>query len=329
MDGGNRVADHLGRVFDIGAGGGEGLGGLAGPVGGGGHFAGDGVGFVDGALQIGGLTLGAAGQVLGGDGQLAGAGAQALDAVGHGAHGGAQGAGRGMEVVLQRAVFLGEDVRQRHRQVVVGQAVQGGAKRTHHFGLSRFGGVVFGLDAVALFLQGVEVDGDGQIHVQHDSLVQFGHGLGGDAVMFAAIGEQFSGPLDDGAGQVGQDHAVAADIPARLQTDAGVNPADGAHRGGVVLVGPAVDDGVPVALLGVAGGADVPFVAEEAAHLRFGAHLVVEGGQGHRRVLAQHARNGAVTGGRPTQAHEVHAAVDLVGSHDAILTATAGRREGP
>src|SRR5690606_2585907 len=235
VDGADGVADHLGRVLDIGAGGGQGLGGLARAVGGRGDLAGDGVGFGDRALQVGGLTLGAAGQVFGGDGQLAGAGAQALDAIGHGADGGAQGAGGGVEVVLQRAVFLGEDVRDGHRQVVVGQAVQGGAQGAHDLGLARFGGGVFGLHAVAFLLQGVQVDGDGQVHVQHDPLVQFGHGLGGDAVVFAAIGEQLPGPFDDGAGQMGQEDAVAADVPARLQTDAGVDAADGAHRGGVVL----------------------------------------------------------------------------------------------
>jgi len=96
-----------------------------------------------------------------------------------------------------------------------------------------------------------------------------------------------------------------------------VDAADGAHRGGVVLVGATVDDGGPVALLGVAGGGDMAFVAEEAAGLGLGAHLVVEGGQGLGHGLTQQARDGAVTGGRPTQPHEVHATVDLVGSHDA------------
>src|SRR5690606_8413224 len=106
------------------------------------------------------------------------------------------------------------------------------------------------------------------------------------------------------------------DVPARLQADAGVDAADGAHRGGVVGVGAAVDDGVPVALLGGAGGADVALVAEEAARLRLGPDPVVEGAQRQGQLTPEQGADRAIAGGGSAQAHEVHVMIDAFGRHE-------------
>ncbi|MNK89120.1 hypothetical protein D3C87_1091180 [compost metagenome] len=232
-----------------------------------------------------------------------------------------------MEVVLQAAVLFGEDAGDGGRQVVLGQVVQGGAQGADHLCLARLRLVMRGLNLVALLLQDFEIDGDGQVHVQHDPLGQLGDALGGDAVMLALVGPELPGALGDGAGQVGQDDAVAADVPARLQADAGVDMADGAHGLGVVGVGATVDDGVPVPHLRLAGGGDVRLFAEEATRERLGAHPVVEGGQGDRRFAAQQRAHGAIAGRSRTQAHEFHAMFDVFARHvrDSLCNATERR----
>ncbi len=236
-------------MFDVSADGDDGLSGVLGARGGLFDPGGDLLGGGGGALQPGRLAFGAHGQVVRGDGQFARAGPDRLCAVGDGAEGEAQAGGGGVEVVLQRLVFGWEIRPDRHAEIALGQGIQGLAQGGDHLALARLGLSLCGGDLVAFGLERVQIGGDGQLHVQQGALVQFGQSLAGLTVVGGA-GEWLARPHRHRLDQFAQQHAVAADVPARLQPDAGVGAADDGDGPGVVVVDASCDDGVPVSDLG-------------------------------------------------------------------------------
>ena len=296
-------------MFDVAADGHDGLGGVLGAHGGLFDAGGDLFGGCGGAFQPGGLAFGAHGQVVRGDGQFARAGPDRFGAVGHGAEGLAQAGGGGVEIVLQRRVFGREVGLDRDAEVAFGQRLQRLAQGGDHLGLAGLGLGLGGGDLIALDRQGVQIGGDGQVHVQQGALVQLGQGLARLTVVGGA-GEGLARAGRHRLDQLAQQHAVAADVPARLQADAGVGAADGGDGAAIVLVDPPVDNGVPVSDLGGPGAGHMGVVMEEAPRFGGGADTVVKGVQGARRGGAQDVLHGPVGGRRLGQSGEGCALLD-------------------
>ncbi len=120
------------------------------------------------------------------------------------------------------------------------------------------------------------------------------------------VGEQLTRTFHDRACQIGQNDAVATDIPARLQSDTGMDLADGAYGFSIFRIGAAFDNRLPVALLGGVGRLDVGFVAEEAHGLRLFTRTVIKRIKRLGQCAFDNRPHSAVAGRRSGQTHEIH-----------------------
>jgi hypothetical protein len=161
----------------------------------------------------------------------------------------------------------------------------------------------------------LDVDGYREIHVEHHGLDQRCErfaGLSGSVLAAAAHEPLGPGLADDGLDQVVEDDGVAADVPARLQADAGMREADRAHFGHVALVEGAGADRRPVVDLGTLGPRHVRVVLEEALDLGRCAQALVELVEASRQLpIDDPLQLADALAALAVELHELHAGVEI------------------
>ena len=127
-------------------------------------------------------------------------------------------------------------------------------------------------------LQSLQIDGDGEIHVEHRRLHE-GSTIASampSGRLLVICKRRGHCSLDDGADDLLHHQRIAADIPSRLQADAGVGLADLLHAADVVVVVFGGGDDRPVPLLRALGHRHLAIVGEEFRGRRSRRHLIVE-----------------------------------------------------
>jgi hypothetical protein len=128
---------------------------------------------------------------------------------------------------------------------------------------------------VSLFLERFQIDGDGIIHVEHRRLDDGGQ-LFGKRLSLLTGKERWPLLFHEATDELRHDKRIAADIPARLQADAGMGAADGSNTIHIALVEIAARKIAPMFLLALLGVAHMGLVGEEACYRRGLCKLAVE-----------------------------------------------------
>ena len=230
-----------------------------------------------GFLQAGGLLLGPPREIVGGGRHLLRAGADRLRATAHGADRHFDLLHRGVEIRLDPPVGLGQRRAQPVGEILGCELLKAVSERPEdelkllfapggflsRLSLQLFGagpvvcGLGFGFPALllfleALFLGGLDVNGDRVVHVQKHGLDKCDEGVRQSVEVGGyCSGEQAGGAmrLHDSSEKRFDQERIAADIPARLKTYSGVRVADAADVGDVGFIKLAGGERLPVAHL--------------------------------------------------------------------------------
>ncbi|MDR6869455.1 hypothetical protein J2Y55_000448 [Bosea sp. BE125] len=188
----------------------------------------------------------------------------------------------GVEIIADQRVFLRNVFGDPEGQVAAGKRGQsfadGGYGLVALARLGLFDRTRFGLNLEAGGFRCLEIDRDGVVHVEQGGLDD-GRNLARTLACARALpAEGVSGParFQHAGDQFLQDQGIAANIPAWLQPDPGMDLADGGDGIDIGLVECAIRHSLPVALLSLLCAFDMLLAGEEAACLREGPGLAVK-----------------------------------------------------